>query len=461
MRNGVLLVLLLITGCFSQARTSVYANWVGTRVRLDTPYTKVTLSNGLEVILNEDHRLPVVAVRLVYLVGTKDDPPGRGELAHLSEHLMFQGSRHVGEDMLFKYLEQAGASSIDGRTSPEITSYSETVPSSQLDLALWLESDRMAFMLDHVNEQTLEIQRAVVQNELRQRFENAPYGRVEQLIRARLYPPGHPYHGSADREGGLGRATLGDIRAFLETYYRPNNACLYLSGDFLSRDAEQKVRAYFGPIVPGPPPGPSPVVAVAPLSPGARLDIEAEVPLARITLSWLTPAFGEAGDAELDVIARMLASARLRWRLVRELQIATDVTSRQRSMKLGSIFDIGVGVRAGVAIEVVVNAIDEVLASFRNRPQSAVFIRSMTFPLLLDLLSLNEHPTGRGSQMATSAFLTGDPAFVQNNIARYENVTPDAIQSAVAGFLAPDRRLLTVVTPRRGAPAAGHVVGAR
>src|SRR5687767_1437844 len=185
----------LAAGCFRSGPPSVYTNWRGSRIALRTVYERYTLANGLEVVLNPDDRLPIVAVRLMYRVGSKDDPPRLGGFAHLFEHLMFQGSRHVGEDMFFRHLERVGAPYIQGETRVENTVYSETVPSSQLELALWLESDRMAFLLDHVNAGTFATQLRVVENELHQKLDNRPYGRVGSFIDERLFPSGHPYHG--------------------------------------------------------------------------------------------------------------------------------------------------------------------------------------------------------------------------------------------------------------------------
>src|SRR5262245_8170168 len=193
---------------------------------------KYALENGLEVILHEDHRTPIVTVNIWYHVGSKDEPKGKNGFAHLFEHVMFQGSRHVGEDMFFKYLERAGASERNGTTNTDRTNYFETVPSNQLELVLWPESDRMGFLLDHANDQTFASQREVVKNERRQNYENAPYGLVRQFVREALFPKSHPYHlltiGSPE---DLDAAKMDDVRGFFRTFYLPNNATLVIAGD--------------------------------------------------------------------------------------------------------------------------------------------------------------------------------------------------------------------------------------
>jgi predicted Zn-dependent peptidase len=187
--------------------------------------TKAELSNGLEVILHEDHRTPVVSVNLWYHVGSKDEPAGKNGFAHLFEHVMFQGSKHVPEDTYFLDLERVGATDINGSTSTDRTNYFETVPSNQLELALWLESDRMGFLLDHVDQATFSGQRDVVKNERRQNYENAPYGLVSEFINAAVYPEGHPYHLlTIGTPKDLDAATLDDVKAFFRTWYVPNNA---------------------------------------------------------------------------------------------------------------------------------------------------------------------------------------------------------------------------------------------
>jgi zinc protease len=211
--------------------------------------TTTTLPNGLQVIFDEDHRTPIVTTNLWYNVGSKDEAEHRNGFAHLFEHVMFQGSKHVPEDRYFRFLEQAGATSINGTTNTDRTNYFETVPANQLELALWLESDRMAYLLDHADQKTFESQREVVKNERRQNYENAPYGMVMAFVRAEVYPKDHPYHlltiGSPE---DLDAASLEDVKGFFRANYVPNNATLVVSGDFDRVKAGALVQKWFGPI---------------------------------------------------------------------------------------------------------------------------------------------------------------------------------------------------------------------
>ncbi|PIE05634.1 MAG: peptidase M16, partial [Sorangium cellulosum] len=253
---------------------------------------QTTLSNGLEVLLHEDHTTPTVSVNLWYHVGSKDEAEGRNGFAHLFEHLMFQGSKHVGEDQFFMYLERAGASDKNGTTSLDRTNYYETVPSNQLELALWLESDRMGFLLDHVDQKTFVSQRSVVLNERRQNYVDAPYGMVAKFIQERLYPAGHPYHKlTIGSPKDLNAATLNDVRNFYKTYYAPNNATLVVAGDFVPDSAMELIRKYFGPI----PKAPEPSVASTPqpvqISGEKVVYVEASVELPRVYIAYATPPF--------------------------------------------------------------------------------------------------------------------------------------------------------------------------
>jgi zinc protease len=221
------------------------------------PFERFVLPNGLEVILHEDHRTPIVAVNVWYHVGSKDEPAGKNGFAHLFEHVMFQGSKHVAEDTFFKYLERAGASDRNGTTNTDRTNYFETVPSNELALALWLESDRMGWLLDHANQETFKSQRDVVKNERRQNYENAPYGLVIQFIREALYPKDHPYHLlTIGTPQDLDAATFEDVTAFFRTWYLPNNATLVVAGDIDPKAAKELITQYFGSVPRGRDPKP-------------------------------------------------------------------------------------------------------------------------------------------------------------------------------------------------------------
>src|SRR5919107_2112916 len=239
-----------IIAALALSSSSLHAGAQAVTAAGDVPsivFEKYVLDNGLEVILSEDHRLPLTAVNLWYHVGPANEIPGRTGFAHLFEHMMFQGSKHVAADTHFKLLEAAGASDINGTTDFDRTNYFETVPSNQLELALWMESDRMGYLLDVLDEKALANQRDVVRNERRQSLENRPYGVPEEVLYQTLYPAGHPYHGVViGSHADLAAAQLGDVQQFFRQYYTPNNASLAIVGDFDPAAARALVEKYFG-----------------------------------------------------------------------------------------------------------------------------------------------------------------------------------------------------------------------
>jgi zinc protease len=431
-------------------------------VSVTLPFEKYKLENGLEVVLHEDRRTPVVAVNLWYHVGSKDEAPGKNGFAHLFEHVMFQGSKHVAEDMFFKYLERAGASDRNGTTSTDRTNYYETVPSNQLEVVLWLESDRMAFLLDHVDQQTFVTQREVVLNERRQNYENAPYGLVHQFIQGAVYPADHPYHRlTIGSPADLNAATLDDVKTFFKTYYLPNNATLVIAGDFDKARTKELVQKYFGPIVRGADPAvksrPMPVA----LAGEKTLKVEAEVELPRLYLTWPSPPMFAPGDGELDVLGHVLSNgrtSRLYKRLVHELEIAQDVSAYQSSSQLSSEFSVTVTLRKGKSPDEALKVIDEELAKVRAQPPAAGEVERARAQLLSSLVFSSERVTSRANLLNTYNQLTGDPGYIEKDAARYQTISAADVQRAAAAYLPEKRRVVTVVTPTPGAPRAGRLV---
>ncbi len=421
---------------------------------------KTVLSNGLEVIYDEDHRTPIVTVNVWYHVGSKDESAGKNGFAHLFEHIMFQGSKHVPEDTYFKNLEKAGATSINGTTSTDRTNYFETVPSNQLELALWLESDRMGFLLDHADEATFKSQRDVVKNERRQNYENSPYGLVLEQLRGEIYPKDHPYHLlTIGTPADLDNASLEDVRAFFRTNYVPNNASLVLSGDFDRKKAEALVTKYFGPIVKGKDVPRKKATPVA--HPGeARIEMEAGVELPRVYVSWPTPAFFAAGDGELDVVSHVLAgskTARLYKRLVYDLQIAQSVSASQQSAELGSVFEIVATARPGHTADEMLKIIDEELAKLRKGGvDDAEMSRAKTTIVADEIFSL-ERSSGRGDRLNTYNHHVGDPNYLAKDVARTTNATAQTVSDAARKWLPEKDRVVCVVAPVKGAPIGGRV----
>jgi zinc protease len=429
--------------------------------RIVLPVRSVTLANGLQVVLHEDHRTPIVAVNLWYHVGSKDEPPGRYGFAHLFEHVMFQGSKHVPEDTYFRQLERAGASNVNGTTNEDRTNYFETVPRNRLELALWLESDRMGFLLEHVDQQTFAGQREVVKNERRQNYENAPYGLVVQYVDEALFPVSHPYHHlTIGSPADLDAATLDDIKQFFRTWYVPRNATLVVAGDIDAEAALGLVDKYFGPIPAGAPPARAPAARVE-LAGEARIEVEAGVQLGRVQLSWITPPYFAPGDGELDVLARVLTAtktSRLYKRLVYDDQIAQDVSAYQGSQQLASKFEIVATAKPGHTPEELLVAIDQELAKVQAAGiDDAELGRARTAFISTEAFGLE----GVGSRANTvNAFVhyTGDPGYLPKNIARYENATVAGVREAAVTWLAPGKRVVTFVRPTKGAPLAGRLV---
>ncbi|WP_437984945.1 M16 family metallopeptidase [Sorangium sp. So ce117] len=433
-----------------------------TSVSVAIPVEKYTLENGLEVVLHEDHRTPVVAVNVWYHVGSKDEPRGKNGFAHLFEHVMFQGSKHVGEDMFFKYLERAGASERNGTTNSDRTNYFETVPANELALVLWLESDRMGWLLDHANDATFTSQRNVVKNERRQNYENAPYGLVPQFLRAALFPESHPYHlltiGTPE---DLDAAHMDDVKAFFRTFYVPNNATLVVAGDIDRNKAKELIQKYFGPIAKGAPPPVATKPDPGDLATEKRLDIEADVELPRVTISWVTPPSFAPGDAELDLVANVLASgktSRLYKKLVYDLQIAQDVFAFQQSSQLASTFQITATLKKGKSPEQALKLIDAELERLRKAPPTQDEHDRAQAKVLSELVFSMEQVTARANAINNYNQLTGDPGYFPRDVARYEKATAADLQKATADLLPQGRRVIALVTPKAGAPKAGRLV---
>jgi zinc protease len=426
---------------------------------------KTRLDNGLELVLHEDHRTPIVTVNLWYHVGSKDEPKGKNGFAHLFEHVMFQGSKHVPEDTYFLDLERVGATDINGSTSYDRTNYFETVPKNQLELALWLESDRMGFLLDHVDQATFTGQRDVVKNERRQNYENAPYGLVAQTIAAAVYPPDHPYHlltiGTPE---DLDAATLDDVKAFFRTWYVPNNATLVIAGDIDKPKTRELVGKYFGPI-------PSGIVPdrakwadpqVVTLAKENVLAMDAGVELPRVYMAWPTPRAFAKGDAELDLLASVLASgktSRLYKRLVYDLQIAGDVNVNQASKQLGSEFTIVATAQPKHTADELRKAIDEELVKLTTAGITAAELDRAKTGYLSSAIFELERDSARADGFNRYNQMAGDPGYLQKDMARYKDATADQVLGAAKQWLALDRRVVVVVTPKKGAPICGILAG--
>ncbi len=459
------LVVLALAAAPLLGATPLLADAGAAPLHVSLPFEKYTLANGLEVILHPDHRTPVVAVNVWYHVGSKDEPAGKNGFAHLFEHVMFQGSRNVGEDLFFKYLERAGASTRNGSTNTDRTNYYETVPTGALPLALWLESDRMGFLLDHVNQETFASQREVVKNERRQNYENAPYGLVRQFVKAALFPAGHPYHLlTIGTPQDLDAASLDDVKAFFKTFYVPNNATLVIAGDIDPAAAKELVSKYFATLPRGADPPVKTTAAPVTLDGEKRLDVEADVELPRVQVTWPSPAQYSVEDAQLDLVADVLASgksSRLYKRLVYDLQIAQDAGAHQDSAQLAGTFGITVTLKKGKDPAEVLKIIDEEVAKLRAAPPSDDEVERARAPRLASVLFDVEKATERADLLNELNQMTHDPGFLDKALAQYQAVKAADVQAAAVKWLPVGKRVVAIVTPTPGAPRAGRLAGSK
>jgi zinc protease len=419
------------------------------------------LPNGLQVLLHHDPRVPLVAVNLWYHVGAKNEVPGRSGFAHLFEHIMFQGSRNVAEDTFFTHLEKAGAPLVNGTTDFDRTNYFETVPSNQLELALWLESDRMGFLLDTLSQERLDNQRGVVRKERQQSTENVPYGVAEEQFFKALFPAPHPYNGVViGSHADLEAATLEDVRGFFTTFYAPNNATLAIVGDYDPATIRGLVERYFGSLPRGAAP---PALQVAPVTVAkeTRLSLTDEVELPKVYLGWITPRAFEPGDAELELASGVLSgdtAARLDDALVRKAQIAQSVSAYQYSLQLGSVFAVEILGTPGQDPAALEAAAWAEIERLRATPPTADELeRARTAWEASKLRGLERLGGFGGKADVLNAYNhhVGDPDFLAKDVARMRAVTAEGLQAVVAAQLRADNRVVVHVTPAKKAAAGG------
>ena len=416
------------------------------------PYEKYRLPNGLEVILSQDRSLPLVTVDIWYHVGAANEEPTRTGFAHLFEHMMFTGSKHVPRGLADKLLEAAGASDSNASTSFDRTNYYDTLPSNQLELALWTHADRMGYLLDALDQKALSNQQDVVRNERRERIENQPYGIVDEAVFRSLFPVGHPYRpyimGS---HADIQAARLADVRDFFKRYYRPNNATLTIVGDFDPATAKRLVNKYFGSFRRGPDVARPEVVTPA-ITGERRETVTDQIELERVDLAWLTPPRFKPDDAELSIAATILAggkSSRLHKRLVYELQLAQEVSAAQDAYALTSIFDVQAFARPGHTAAELQAAIDVELDRFAAEGPTEAEVERARNQIERSMYQGLQKVVGRADTLNMYNQYTGDPGYLPKDIARYAAVTTASVQNAVRAHLRKDARV--VVFAVRGA----------
>jgi len=417
------------------------------------PHTHVTLANGLDVLVHEDHDCPIVAVNIWYHVGSKNEKPGRTGFAHLFEHLMFEGSEHHDKGY-FEPLQEAGGT-LNGSTNADRTNYWEVVPTNALELALWMESDRMGYLLPALTDKKFQNQRDVVLNERRQNYENRPYGFAGMAMMAALYPPDHPYHWLTIGEAAdLRAAELADVRAFFQSYYRPRNASLALAGDVRTDDALQLVDRYFGSIDPGE--APLPVEATRPEPPAreVRLLLEDRVELPRLYLAWHSEGLFAAGDAEMDLVAELLAgskTSRLYRSLVYDQQIATEIAASQNSREIGGFFQVVATAAPGRTLQdleaAITNEIDAFVASGPTPAEMERGLAQAESHFIYRLQTVGGFG-GKSDQLNAYNVFLADPDYFDKDLDRYRHVSAEALQAEAGRLLHPDRRIALSVVPK-------------
>jgi zinc protease len=414
-------------------------------------FTKHTLANGLDVLLHEDHACPIVAVNLWYHVGSKNERPGHTGFAHLFEHLMFEGSQHHDRGF-FQPLQGAGAT-LNGSTNADRTNYWEVVPTGALELALWMESDRMGYLLPALTDAKFSNQRDVVLNERRQNYENRPYGLAPMALLAALFPPDHPYHWTTIGEiADLQAVRLDEVRAFFRRYYHPANASIAIAGDIDTAGTLALVDQYFGEIEAGE--RIEPVRVSAELPGQARFLFEDRVELPRLYLAWLTPPMFAEGDADLDLAADLLANgktSRLYRRLVFDERLATDVSASQNSREMAGYTQITATAAPGHSLGELEDAILQEIARLAAEGPTDEEIdrgRVQTETQFMYRLQTVGGFGGKSDQLNAYNVFLNDPAFFDRDLARYQVVTHASLQQAAARYLDPARRVTLSIVPQ-------------
>jgi zinc protease len=417
-------------------------------------FEKYKLANGMEVILAPDNSVPLVAVNVWYHVGSGDEVVGRSGFAHLFEHMMFQGSKHAGMDKHFEILRKVGADEVNGTTNPDRTNYYEVVPSNQLETALWLESDRLGYMLETLDRTALDNQIDVVRNERRQRYDNVPYAKSRLMMYEAMYPHGHPYrYTTIGKHEDLMAASVDDVKAFFKTWYVPSNATLAIVGDFDTAEAKKLVDKWFGSF----PKSERPKnVRVAPPPQRAQtLTVDDNFAKQRqVTFAWHSPAAYADGDAELDIVANALAAegrGSLYKTLVYDKQLATRVGAGQSGSGFSGIFSISVTLRTDADLgQVQQIVLDEVRRLAKEKLTDAEIARVVVSNEAWAIRGLQSFNSRANALQGYNHYL-GDPGKLTWDLDRYRTTTADKIRATFARHVMPDKAVVVITNPAGGA----------
>jgi predicted Zn-dependent peptidase len=415
------------------------------------PYEMYKLDNGIEVILVSDRSQPIVAVNVWYHVGSGYETPGKSGFAHLFEHMMFQGSKHVGDDRHFEVLRKIGAEGVNGTTNPDRTNYFEIVPSNQLETGLWLESDRLAFLLEKVTKKSLDNQIDVVRNERRQRYDNVPYMKARFALASALYPEGHPYrYLTIGKHEDLVAAHVEDVKDFFRTWYVPANATLALVGDFDPAVAKKLVDKWFARF----PKSVKSGVVKVPTPPVRPHEVTVEdefAKLRQITFAWTSPANFDPGDAELDIAANALVRegpGRLYKALVYERPLAQSIRASQNGQSFSGTFDITVQLRPEADIAEVKRIVAAEVGRLGKEPLGAPEIARVIVANEAASIRRIETVMGRAEMLQLYNHYLGHPDKLSWDLDRYRKATPEAIRAVVAKYLVPDKFVTVITTPK-------------
>ncbi|HEV8538401.1 MAG TPA: pitrilysin family protein [Bacteroidota bacterium] len=415
--------------------------------QINIKFEQYQLPNGLTVLIHEDHSTPIAAVVVMYHVGSKNEKPKRTGFAHLFEHMMFQGSAHVADDEHFKLLQEIGAN-INGSTNEDVTNYFEIVPSNYLELALYLESDRMGFLLPAMTQEKLDNQRDVVKNERRQGVDNVPYGTADEKIAKAMYPESHPYSWPViGYMEDLSAAKMEDVQGFFRTYYAPNNAVLSIAGDVTPSEVKELVEKYFGPIPRGQDFERPKQVPVS-ISQDLSQTFEDKVQLPRLYLTWHSPANFTREDAALTVLADILSSgksSRLFKTLVYDRQIAQTASASAPSSEIAGLFQISVTAKPGRNLAEIKSVVDSIMSDVLA---NGVTDKEVEFALTsIEAQIINRAATVffKANSMANYYCQTGDPNNINKQWELYKGMTAAEVLAAAKKYLTQHSMSLSVV----------------
>jgi zinc protease len=420
---------------------------------LQVDSTTHRLANGLRVVVHEDHAAPIVAVHLMYRVGSRDERPGLTGLAHRLEHLLFEGSENCAKGEFDRLLEGAGGSN-NGSTWLDRTNYYEVVPTHGLELALWLERERMGHFLPVLDDAMLELQRGVVINERKQSYENRPYGMADERLHQLLFPDDHPYSWpTIGYMPDLEAITLDDARDFFASYYTPRNAVLVLAGDLTPATGIELAERYFGDLPAGPPLPPAAAPVLRPSTARRAEQLEDRVTFPRIYRAYAVPPYGSPEWVALDILCYALAdgeSSRLQRALVRESQLAQDVDTYLYPTALAGIFGVVATARSGVAPARLEEAMDRVLSEVLAHPLGEDELEGAVRRARRDQIAGLSTMEDRAEELAYSTTIFGDPDELSAILERYTQATPEDVRAAAARYLAPIAGVTLHVVPRPG-----------